>query len=409
MPSSEAYPSLRPVEVLPAEYDGQQVLVVHDPAGQASGTLAISPATLFLLSLLDGKNSPEQIQEAFGKQFGQELPRARLEGLVAQLDEALYLDSKRFAEHLAAQSAAYLTAPTRRSENEEVLGAEEDGLSATLQRLMANNERVRPQSHEGKLVGLVAPHLDFDRGQACYADVYGLLAEYRQARRFVILGTNHFGQATFVTATRKNFETPLGITRTDREFINALESRCEIDLCAFEADHQREHSIELQVLMLQHVLGSANFEIVPILCSDPSHSANKAARNGRDYDLQVFGKRLGELIRSEGDETIIIAGADLSHVGPRFGDNCDLEDTFLAEVGRKDRSTIDAILAGDPGRFLKTLASHENSTRICSVGCLYGLMTALPDAKAELLRYYQAVNEPSGTGVTCASIAFWDT
>ena len=133
------------------------------------------------------------------------------------------------------------------------------------------------------------------------------------------------------------------------------------------------------------------------------------SHNGRSADLQVFGERLSKLIRRDGGETIIIAGADLSHVGPRFCDECDLQDTFLAEVGRKDRVTIDAILAGDPARFLETLTSHENSTRICSVGSLYGLMTALPGAKAELLRYHQAVDQPSGTGVTCASITFWDS
>lgn len=409
MPASEAYPSLRPVEVLPAEYDGQSVLVVHDPAGQASGTLAVSSATLFILSLLDGENGPEQIQEAFGKQFGQALPLAQLDGLVAQLDQALYLDSERFVEHLAAQKAAYQAAPTRLSGNEELLGAEEDGLAATLTRLLANNERILPQAHKGRLIGLVAPHLDFDRGQACYADVYGLLAERKQARRFVILGTNHFGQATSVVVTRKDFETPLGITRTDGDFIDTLGSRCGIDLCAFEADHQREHSVELQVLMLQHVLGTANFEIVPVLCCDPSHKASQASHNGGNFNLQVFGERLGELIREDDDETIVIAGADLSHVGPRFGDDCDLEDAFLDEVGRKDRSTIDAILGGDPARFLKALASHENSTRVCSVGCLYGLMTALSGAEAELLRYHQAVDESGGTGVTCASMAFWDT
>jgi len=409
MPALEAYPSLRPVEVLPAEYDGRQVLVIHDPSGQAVGTMAISSPTLFILSLLDGEHGPEQIQEAFGKQFGQSLPRDQLDDLVEQLDKAYYLDSERFAEHLAAQRAAYQASPTRRSEDEEALGADKDGLAATLERLLADNERIRPQTQRSALVGLVAPHLDFIRGQACYADVYGLLADRERVRRFVILGTNHFGQAASVVATRKDFETPLGTTRTDHDFIDALEACCGIDLCACESDHQREHSVELQVLLLQHVLGAANFEIVPVLCSDPCQAASQVSHNGQNADLQVFGERLGELVHADAGETIIIAGADLSHVGPRFGDECDLQGAFLDEVGRKDQVTIDAILAGDPARFLETLTRHENSTRICSVGCLYGLMTALPGAEAELLRYHQAVDEPSGTGVTCASIAFWDS
>jgi len=408
MAACENYPPLRPIEILPAEYDGREILVVHDPAGQAVGTMAISPATLFILSLLDGEHSPAQIQEAFDKQFGQALPREQLDGLIEQLDQAFYLDSAHFAEHLATLKDAYLAAPTRRSEDEALLGADEDGLEPTLKRLLADNERAQPTNHAGRLVGLVAPHLDFDRGQACYADVYGLLAEHKKARRFVILGTNHFGQAISVTATCKDFETPLGTTRTDRDFIDALESRCDIDLCADEYDHKREHSVELQVLMLQHVLGAGNFEIVPVLCSDPSYGMSMSTRDDGKCDLQIVGEQLRELIGGDSGETIVIAGADLSHVGPRFGDDCELDERFLAKVGQKDQSIIDAVLANDAGRFIETLIGDENSTRICSVGCLFGLMTALPGAQAELLRYHQAIDEPSGTGVTCASIVFWD-
>src|SRR4029079_11601775 len=116
------------------------------------------------------------------------------------------------------------------------------------------------------LAGLIAPHLDYPRGTPCYADAYGVLATMPPPKRVVILGTNHFGRASSSVATRKDFQTPLGTTRTDREFIAALEQSCGSDLCEHEFDHLREHSVELQVLVLQHLFGANSFTIVPVLC-----------------------------------------------------------------------------------------------------------------------------------------------
>jgi hypothetical protein len=308
---------------------------------------------------------------------------------------------------MEAAIEAYRTAPTRQSADATTLGADGDGLSQTLQRLLQENERVRPRGTCGRVVGLIAPHLDYARGQRCYADVYGLLAESEPPRRAVILGTNHFGQATSVVATGKDFETPLGTTRTDRAFLDELQRRCRCDLTGHEFDHQREHSVELQVIILQHVLGPENFQIVPVLCPDPCGPTGTLPYDRRGVDLRVFAEQLGDMVRSAGPGTMVIAGADLSHVGPRFGDDRELDDTFLKEVEHLDQQALEALASGDPAAFLQTLMGHGNQTRICSVGCLYTLTAALAWAKPELLRYHQAVDPDSGTGVTCASMVFW--
>ena len=408
MATCPPFPRLRPVEVFPAEHEGRQVLVVHDPTGQALGPLAVSPAVLVILSLLDGAHGAEEIQAAFRRQVGRTLPAEQLLAMVEQLDAAHYLDSERYRAFVESQQADYRAAPTRRSADAATLGADADGLEAFLKRLLEVNERVRPTRSGGRIAGLVAPHLDYARGQSCYADAYGLLAETdRPPRRVVILGTNHFGRSTSVVATTKDFETPLGVTRTDRDFLAKLQSRCRADLTGQEFDHQREHSVELQVVILQHVLGPARFEIVPILCPDPTGPTGTRPADGAGVDLHEFAERLGELAAEADSETLVVAGADLSHVGGRFGDDRELDEVFLREVEALDRRTLDAVVSGEPGTFLETLAGHGNRTRICSVGCLYALMTALRWAKPELLRYHQAVDGESGTGVTCASMVFW--
>ncbi len=407
MTAPPRYPRLRPVEVFPAEQDGRQVLVVHDPSGLALGPLAVSRTALLILSLLDGTHSLEDVQQEFRQQAGQSLATDQLRSMVEQLDAARYLDSERFRAYMAEQAEEYRSAPTRLSADEVTLGADEDGLSATLRRLLEANERVRPKHPGGRIAGLVAPHLDFTRGQQCYTDIYGLLAESEPPRRVVILGTNHFGQSTSVVATRKDFETPLGITRTDLGFLEELQARCRCDLTRNELDHKREHSVELQVLMLQHVLGAGEFEIVPVLCPDPCGPTGTLPYDGRGVDLRVFAEQLGDMVRTADRDTIVIAGADLSHVGTRFGDDRELDEAFLSEIRDLDNGILDALMSGDPSSFVGCLTGQGNGTRICSAGCLYALAKALPWARPELMRYHQAVDTGSGTGVTCASMVFW--
>jgi len=395
------------VEVFPAEQDGRQVLVVHDPSGLALGPIAVSPAALLILSMLDGEHTARDVDAAFGKHFGQALPPEQLASMLDQLDAARYLDSERFQAFLHEQAEEYRSAPTRKSADAGGQGVDSDDLEATLRRLLAENQRIRPARAGARIAGLVAPHLDFARGQRCYADVYGLLAESPPPKRVVILGTNHFGQSTSVVTTTKDFETPLGIVRTDRAFLQELQTRCRCDLTRNELDHKREHSVELQVALLQHVLGPETFEIVPVLCPDPCGPTGTLPYDGRGVDLRVFADHLGEMVRSASEETLVVAGADLSHVGMRFGDQRDLDEAFLDEVRRLDGQRLDALLSGDAAAFVGAVASNGNRTRICSAGCLYTIAKALPWARPELLRYHQAVDTESGTGVTCASAVFW--
>ena len=113
------------------------------------------------------------------------------------------------------------------------------------------------------------------------------------------------------------------------------------------------------------------------------------------------------MVREEGQETIIVAGADLSHIGPRFGDDRELDEAFLTEIERQDQLTLEAVTSGTARDFLQSVTGRDNRTRICSTGCLYTIMTALPETEIELLRYHQAVDPNNGTGVTCASLVLW--
>jgi MEMO1 family protein len=401
------YPKLRPVEAFPVEQDGQNLLVIHDPSRLAAGHLAVSEPVIFVLSQMDGQHSLETIRTSFAEQFGQPLPEAELLSMVEQLDTAGYLDSDAFAARMRGLVDAYRAAPARVSGGPESFGAEDGKVGPLLACMLAQCQACVTGSQR-RLAGLIAPHLDYERGTPCYADAYGTLAVAQPARRFVILGTNHYGRSCTVVGTRKDFQTPLGITPTDHAFLSALEASCGIDLCEHEFDHQQEHSIELQVLLLQHLFGPEAFSIVPLLCPDPCGPTGTAPYDGNGVDLGVFGRALGEQIRADDVPTVIIAGADLSHVGKRFGDDRDLDETFLREVEGIDRAALAALETADAEAFRSSLAQHDNRTRVCSAGSIYTLLTALPNAERQLIRYHQAVDAESGTCVTCSAAALWE-
>jgi AmmeMemoRadiSam system protein B len=208
-----------------------------------------------------------------------------------------------------------------------------------------------------------------------------------------------------VVATGKDFATPLGTAVTDRAFVERLEERCG-DLRRREYDHVAEHSIELQICWLQHLFGTEAFQIAAFLCPDPCGPTGTAPYDGQGVDLADFARNLGQTIAQDDKTTVVIAGADFSHVGKFFGDERSLGEEFLEEVHQWDRAVLGRIEAGDASAFRQHLAERDNPTRICSAGCLYTLLAALPGAKASVLEYHQAVERSAQNCVTCAAVVF---
>jgi AmmeMemoRadiSam system protein B len=400
------FPRLRAVEAFPIEHEGEQMVLLQDPTGLAEAPLVVSPAGFFILTFFDGKHSLEQVAEAFQARFGAPVSIEQLEEMIDQIDLGNYLDSRRFADYYQELVDTFRAGPARVSREAEAFGADAGRLGPLLDRMLGG-PAAEPAFSNGRLVGLVAPHLDYPRGEPCYLAAYRVLAANGPVERAVILGANHFGRGTSVVATGKDFQTPLGLTRTDRAFLAQLERACGADLCEHEFDHVREHSVELQLLILQRLLGAENFEIVPVLCPDPCGPTGTVPSDGEGVDLEAFAKALGRLIAETDKRSVVIAGADLSHFGRRFGDECELDAPFLAEIERKDREALGAVVAGRSDLFLEGIRGRNNDTRICSAGSIYTIMTALSGARAELLRYHQTVDSESGTAVSCSAIALW--
>ncbi len=393
-------PRLRPVEAFALPEGDGATIGVRDRSGLSDVMLSLSAPALHILSLMDGENTCDAIRQKFQASFGRSLAEDTLHSIVTHLETAHLLEGSGFEAFYQSLLDDYRKRRTRETPHAAALGIDDSG--AIFKEMLADTNGHAPS---GPVLGLIAPHLDYPRGRPCYASAYATLRHRPVPRRVIILGTNHFGRSTSVVATTNDFSTPLGVTRADCSFIEKLEERCG-DLRTYELDHAREHSIELQVAWLQNLYGADDFTIVPLLCPDPCGPTGTAPMDGRGVDLREFALTLGELIRNDPEGTLLIAGADLSHVGAAFGDERSLDDAFLLEVERRDRRALEQLESGEAESFRQSVAEQVNPTRVCSVGCIYVLAMALPDATASILSYHQVVDVPSQTCVTCAAVAF---
>lgn len=388
-------PALRPLDIVPFHDDrGQLFFQLQDSLRISPRPLVMSGAGYFILTHLDGAHTIADVLETYRRELKQEIPPAEVQHVVEVLEHYVMLDTPRFTRAYEQRRREYHEAPFRDSRQRWPAA---DTLRGEIERLICHGRTRKPMP---AVRGLVSPHLDYARGAPCYAAAYGALGDGAGATRFVILGTNHFGRSNSAVATGKDFQTPLGLVRADREFIGRLERRLGTSMCEHEFDHQSEHSIDLQVHVLQVTHADEPFEIVPILCPDP---CGPAPASDRGVSADALAAALARELADDNGQTVVIAGADLSHVGQRFGDEVPATPAILEQVGELDRRVLSLLQEDRPQELVAEMRAKLNPTSICSLGCLYVLRRALPGRPWRTLEYHQATDFETDTNVTCAA------
>ncbi len=396
-------PRLRPVEAFRPSTLDEGMVALRDRSGLSDVVLSMSAPALHLLSMMDGNHTCEEIRSGFFATFGQSISIETLQSILDHLGTAHLLEGGSFEAHYDSLLTAYRERGVRAMPLAAGYGLVDSSGDLFREMLRADGSSVRVP--ENQIRGIIAPHLDYSRGANCYAAAYGAIQHRAAPDRVVVLGTNHFGRSTAVVATANAFETPLGRTPCDKEFLDRLQERCG-DLRRYELDHQREHSVELQVAWLQYLFGASNFRIVPVLCPNPCGPTGTAPLDGQGVDLREFAVALGELVSDDSADTLLVAGADLSHVGEDFGDDPPIDHAYLARIGEHDRGALRHLELGEPEAFVRYLYERENRTRVCSAGCIFVLAVALEAVRATILRYDQAIDSERRNCVTCAAALF---
>jgi hypothetical protein len=393
--------------------DGGTRVLISDPLHFAKGPLAMPAVTYFIISHFDGQHSLVDIQEAFARRFGQVLERDKIENLIAQLDQNHYLDSECFRREVLE---VFYQSPVREMAHANTCYSSEPE-EFTKQAMDLFNSNGGPgvptddTRHPPSVHGIIAPHIDLRFGGSCYAWAYKELAERCDADLFILLGTSHYSMnpSHLFIATEKDYKTPLGLAKTDRAFVRALQQNYrEGDLFAEEILHRIEHSLEFQALFLQYLLGEKrNFTIVPLLVSSFHHSVLSQTLPIEDERISSFVNALRETIAQSGRKVCFVAGVDFAHVGQQFGDQGPMKQETIDWVAAEDHRLVRSLEKVDHANFFAEIAKNGDKRRICGFAPMYTFLNVIDASHGRLLKYGCATDMYPESLVSFASLAFY--
>jgi AmmeMemoRadiSam system protein B len=389
-------PKLRLIEVHPYSEQGRPMLILRDPLG-LSDKVAVLPQVLGpLLALLDGSRDVAGLHASLVVRAGIRIAPEIIQHVIDQLDDALLLENDHFAQVYAQALSAYRSAPFRRPSlagpgYPADPGALQHLLGEYIARVTTNGtgrntasldhpEKSQSPDQAGDalaeddaqdIVGLISPHIDYQRGGPVYAGVWERAAQaVRDAELVIIFGTDHSGGPGRITLTRQNYATPYGVLPTDTQLVDALVSAIgEEAAFAEEIHHRGEHSVELAAVWLHHTRRGQPCQVVPILCGSFQHfvagQADPAADPALNATLDVLRTAM------QGRRVLVVAAADLAHMGPAFSDPLPIDRVRYAQLKAADDVLIQTVTDGDAHAFFDQIAAEGDRRNICGLPPIY--------------------------------------
>lgn len=414
--SEEALPALRrDVEILPIEHEGRPMFVFQDPEATTDGSIAVSSAGMAVASLLDGTRTLGELQAALKQAAGVEVKREDIQRLVDQLGRAGLLETEAVLEKRRRTLRDFAESKVRKaalrglSYPQDTLElAQQLGAFARDSKGPGRNLPEHPGAGPAPL-GLVAPHIDFHRGGPAYAWAYRELADREPPDAIVALGVAHASPPSPWVMTPKEYETPWGAMAVDRDLYKDIAGALWYDPVADEAVHRKEHSLEFQAVWLRFLWREKTPPWVPILCSTFERWASDRAPSTIKTVEEAVGE-IGERLkkRSKARRIMILAGVDLAHVGPRFGDDLELNPALEKKIEGEDRASLARALKLEADPFYLSVVADGHWRKVCGLSATYTALRwlkALGAPEGRLLTYGQAP-DPAGGIVSFASLIY---
>ncbi len=307
--------------------------------------------------------------------------------LTDTLSSAGFLEDEKFEERRVTAERAFAEAPVRESAHAGSGYPDEPAaLTGTLREYLNGEAPV-----EGtRALAIAAPHVSPFGGIEAYRAAYRSLRPADAERTFVILGTSHYGAPDRLGLTRKPFVSPFGATNTDVALVDEIAAAAGAGAAMEDYCHAVEHSIEFQVVFLQHLFGP-QVRIVPILCGA---FARSIYQGGMPEDTEAVRRglgALGEIAAREGNRLCWVLGVDMAHMGRRYGDRSEAhaERDEMQDVARRDQTRIGRMEAGDARGFWELIQENQDDLKWCGSSPIYTFLKAVPNARGNLLRYQQ--------------------
>ncbi len=384
------------------------MLLLRDPLGVSEQVLGVPQPLAPLLMLCDGTRDLVGIHTALTVRWGVRLKTSHLRELIDTLDAAHFLDNERFAAAQAASLERYRAAPNRPP---TIAGNgypdEPDALAGYLDAF--DTSRVMRDFPPVQLTaarGVVSPHIDYARGGGVYRATWSAAAEAaRDAELAIIFGTDHYGGPGKLTPTRQSYATPFGALPTNREIVDELARALgEEDAFAEELHHKTEHSIELASVWLHHAREGRAIEVAPILCGSFAHFVAGQADPAQDERFEKALRVLGQAVTAR--RTIVVAAADLAHVGPAF-DGQPVREEGKRMLREADDAMLRQMAASSAQGFFEALKSIEDHNNVCGLPPIYLALRLLGNTRGHTVAYDQcSADEQDASWVSVAGMVW---
>lgn len=236
--------------------------------------------------------------------------------------------------------------------------ASEKEIKRLIERLI--EKQSLPKNQEA--IGCVLPHA----GYVYSGQVAALtLASVNIKNKIIILGPNHTGYGTnFSIVSKGCWQTPMGEVKIAEELAKKILSSCKF-LTEDSLAHQYEHSIEVELPILQYF--KKDFEIVPI-----------AILSNETSLLKELGVAIADSIKELGlkNSAMIIASSDMTHYEPQ------------SSAEKKDKIAIQSILDLDEDSLMRNI--KELGITMCGYAPVIAMLAAakhLGAKSANLVKY----------------------
>jgi MEMO1 family protein len=402
---SRPLPKLRlTLDFLPSPSEEHPGLFIRDPYRYSDAMLIIPPVLVECLQCFDGRQTELDLRAVLVKLTNSLDVSAIGQHLITTLANAGFLEDETFARMRQERKSEFAASPVREPAHAgSAYPAEIDELRGTMGRYMSGGSGA---SYDGNLVAIAAPHVSPEGGWQSYRSAYRVVKPEHRERTCVILATSHYGDSERFGLTRKNFATPFGEAVSDRRLVDWLAERGGPAVDMEDYCFSFEHTVEFQVVFLQHVLGP-DVKILPILCGPFGRSLYQGG-NPEDTDgVRQFFDALGELHDREDGRLLWVLGVDMAHMGARYGDEFEAiaNEGRMAEVAVRDRARMDRINAGDADGFWDLVRENRDDLKWCGSAPFYTFLKSIPNLRGELLEYEQW-NIDEQSVVSFAGMAF---
>lgn len=206
---------------------------------------------------------------------------------------------------------------------------------------------------------IISPHAGYIFSGKVAASAFSVIDRNAKYKNIFIIGSSHI--MAFEGASVYNigdFVTPLGKLTVNKEIADRLK---EEKLFSFPVNaHLQEHSLEVQMPLIQYYFRDTPMIVPIILGTNNTKNIQKIAEILRPWFIS---------------ENLFLISSDFSHY-PSY-----------TTANQVDKATADAIVAGDPAKFLSTLEKNSHTKDP-------GLATSMCGWTSGLLLMYLAQGNP---------------